>query len=70
MSDNNDKPASNPMGIFPKTALTKEIVKYMYYMQGLTLEEIGRSFRVTKERIRQLMEEWNLPRFSRWERKN
>ena len=70
MGNNNDKSASNPVGIFPKTALTKDMVKYMYYMQDWTLEEIGRSFGITKQRVSQLMDEWNLPRFTRWERKN
>jgi len=54
---------------FPKTALTKNIVKYLYYMEGYTLEEIGNMFGITRERVRQLMDKWGLRRFKDRNRK-
>jgi len=39
-----------------------EQLRKLYYDEGLTLQEIGNSFGVTREYIRQLMERFGIPR--------
>jgi len=34
----------------------------MYYQKEMTLQQIGDVFGVTRERVRQVMEKYNLPR--------
>ena len=46
--------------------LTRKEVKKLRD-EGKTLEEIGRKAGVSKQRISQLMQEWNLPRFKKEE---
>ena len=62
------KGKQNPT-VFPKTALTKDIIKYLYYMEGYTLQEIADTFGVTKETIRKLMDKWGIRRFTNRTRK-
>ena len=45
--------------------LTKETLTILYYWEGYTMEEIGKMFGITKERVRQIMQENGLKRFER-----
>jgi len=52
----------------------KELAR-MYYDENMTLQQIGDVFGVTRERVRQVMENYNLPRNTKrggrrvWERR-
>ena len=58
------------------TIMTKQQLIEMYYEQEMTLQAIGDYFHVTRERVRQVMEKYNLPRNTKrggrkvWEGKN
>jgi len=45
-----------------KSALEKEIVVDLYYNKKQSLRRIGTMFGVSAERVRQKMDEWNMPR--------
>jgi len=45
--------------------LTKETLTILYYWEGYTMEEIGKMFGITKERVRQIMQKNGLKRFER-----
>ncbi len=45
--------------------MNKEELSKLYYSEGKTLQQIGDIFNLTKERIRQLMESFNLPRYTK-----
>ena len=42
--------------------LTSKILSSLYYTDGKTLQEIGDLYSISRERVRQLMERWSLPR--------
>jgi len=50
------------------TMKKQQLIK-MYYEKNMTLQEIGDIFGVTRERVRQIMERFNLPRNSKRTRK-
>lgn len=45
--------------------MTKQQLIDLYYQQNLTLQQIGDKFGVTREYVRQVMEKYDLPRFTK-----
>jgi len=49
-----------------KTDWSKEELKCLYWDEGKTLQQIGDLFGVTRERIKQVMEQYSIPRRDKW----
>jgi len=45
--------------------MDRKMLAKLYYEEGKTLQEIGDMFGVTRERVRQVMEKYHLPRYAR-----